>query len=246
MNEHQPNLTVFYHFLKRIFTRQLKPGDKLPPLRQLAKEMNIDQASMRIVLKQLESMNVLGIRRGDGVYVKDYMKSGGLDFLSAIFQYQQEHDEEMMVDEYLMDDVCSFWVAILPEIFHLASRRYSAGDIKVLIGILDQEQENVGDLPRLVDLEMEMQDRAADVANNIVTSLLFNTLRPIRRKVTELFILSYGEKEYIDCIIERKNMLKAQLAGTESDNRRSVEEYRNVLKRSAEAIRRSMVEERPS
>ena len=63
---------VVHSLLRRIFTRQLAPGTKLAPERQLAKDMDIDRTSLRVALKQLESMQVLDIRQGDGIYVRDY------------------------------------------------------------------------------------------------------------------------------------------------------------------------------
>jgi len=47
--------------------------------------MKVDRASLRIGLKHLELMNVLTIRQGDGIYVRDYMKGASIDFLRNPF-----------------------------------------------------------------------------------------------------------------------------------------------------------------
>ncbi|MCB0176501.1 MAG: FadR family transcriptional regulator, partial [Anaerolineae bacterium] len=49
--------------------KQLKPGDKLPPERELAAMMQVSRPSLREGLRALSMMNVLEIRQGDGTYV---------------------------------------------------------------------------------------------------------------------------------------------------------------------------------
>lgn len=55
--------------LSLIQEKQLKPGDKLPPERELAATMQVSRPSLREALRALSMMNVLEIRQGDGAYV---------------------------------------------------------------------------------------------------------------------------------------------------------------------------------
>jgi GntR family transcriptional repressor for pyruvate dehydrogenase complex len=64
---------------KDIFLGRLKPDIKLPTGKQLSEEMGIDRTSLRLGLKQPESMKVLSTRRGDGIYVNDYLKNAGVE-----------------------------------------------------------------------------------------------------------------------------------------------------------------------
>ncbi len=47
----------------------LKPGDKLPPERELVKLFGVSRVSIREALKSLRAMGLVRIRHGDGVYV---------------------------------------------------------------------------------------------------------------------------------------------------------------------------------
>ncbi|MCP4757212.1 MAG: FadR family transcriptional regulator [Proteobacteria bacterium] len=243
MGKNQPHLKAFNHLLKQIFNRQLKTSEKIPPVRKLSKELNVDVASIRIALKQLESMNLLDIRHGDGAYVKDYMKSGGVDLLSVVFNYQGEKEGETIVDEFLMDDICVFWDIILPEIFNFALKRFSAMERKDALQILDQQEENVGNLSRLVELELEFEDKIAEVTHNIFFSLLNNSLRPIRRKVNEMIILGTGQENYIKTNTFRKKMLKFGLSGSSSAGGVSPDEIRNLVSKGAEVVRETIRQE---
>ena len=49
--------------------RQLRPGDKLPPERELAAMMQVSRPSLREALRALMMMNVLEVRQGAGTFV---------------------------------------------------------------------------------------------------------------------------------------------------------------------------------
>jgi len=50
---------------------ELKPGDKLPPERQLCALFQVGRPSVREAIRTLSVMGFLDVRPGDGVYVKD-------------------------------------------------------------------------------------------------------------------------------------------------------------------------------
>ena len=65
--------------------KHLRPGDKLPPERELAAMMQVSRPSLREALQALSIMNVLEIRQGSGTYVTS-LESGLLsEQLSFVF-----------------------------------------------------------------------------------------------------------------------------------------------------------------
>src|SRR5512136_2323466 len=52
-----------------IAERQLRPGDKLPPERDLAATMQVSRPSLREALRALAMLNIVEIRQGSGTYV---------------------------------------------------------------------------------------------------------------------------------------------------------------------------------
>ena len=121
MEGFQAHERVMNILVRQIFSRQIKPGDKLPSERQLAKDIHVDRASLRIALKNLELMNVLSIRQGDGVYVRDYMKGASIDFLRMLFLQTDEPENEWLTDPYILDEIWEFWTFFLPEMLKLAA-----------------------------------------------------------------------------------------------------------------------------
>ena len=47
----------------------LKPGDRLPPEKELGEALGLSRSSLREAVKALEIIRVLDVRRGDGTYV---------------------------------------------------------------------------------------------------------------------------------------------------------------------------------
>lgn len=52
-----------------IVSGELRPGDRLPPEKELAERLGLSRSSMREAVKALEVIRVLDVRRGDGTYV---------------------------------------------------------------------------------------------------------------------------------------------------------------------------------
>ena len=64
-------MQVVDHFRHRIETGSLKPGDKIPPERELAEELGISRASLRAGIGYLAAMGVMKVRHGVGTFVAD-------------------------------------------------------------------------------------------------------------------------------------------------------------------------------
>jgi GntR family transcriptional repressor for pyruvate dehydrogenase complex len=72
---------------------KLKPGDRLPPERDLAKQLGISRASLRHGLRFLAAVGVLNSRRGSGTYIAHgplVLKSESLQMLADLHQFSYD------------------------------------------------------------------------------------------------------------------------------------------------------------
>lgn len=60
---------VAKRLLEMVRTKALKPGDQVPPERELATYMQVSRASLREALRGLQILGVLRMRQGGGIYV---------------------------------------------------------------------------------------------------------------------------------------------------------------------------------
>src|SRR5258705_5458091 len=72
----------------------LKPGDRLPPERELAKQLGISRPSLRLGLSSLISMGVLQSRQGAGTFIVDgppALDSEPLRLLAQLHGFSFDH-----------------------------------------------------------------------------------------------------------------------------------------------------------
>ncbi len=73
--------------LEEIEAGRLKPGDRLPPERDLAVTVGVSRASLRSGLRSLQAMGVMQARQGSGTYIvagPPRLGEGPLRFLAAL------------------------------------------------------------------------------------------------------------------------------------------------------------------
>jgi DNA-binding FadR family transcriptional regulator len=65
---------IIAYIQEHIEQNHLKEGDKLPSQAELARQMGVSVISVREAVKTLEARDMLTVRNGIGVFVKDYFK----------------------------------------------------------------------------------------------------------------------------------------------------------------------------
>ncbi len=78
---------VAEYVLGLIEAGRLKPGDRLPPERDLADQVGVSRASLRSGIRSLQAMGVMNARQGSGTYIvagPPRLGEGPLRFLAAL------------------------------------------------------------------------------------------------------------------------------------------------------------------
>lgn len=70
-----------------ILSGKLKIGEKLPPKRQLAEEMQVSRAVVNGGIADLQRMGFLIVKPRSGTYVADYRRRGTIETLLSIMKY---------------------------------------------------------------------------------------------------------------------------------------------------------------
>ncbi len=84
---------VVEHVRRLLEAGQLKPGDRLPPERDLATQMGVSRPSVRSGLRSLQTMGIVRSRQGSGTYIVDGPPQLGGDplrFLAALHGFTRE------------------------------------------------------------------------------------------------------------------------------------------------------------
>lgn len=216
--------------MSRIFTGELKPGQKLPTEKQLTRETGVDRTSLRVALKQLEGMQLLEIRQGDGIYVKDYLENAGLDFLRMLALAPREiNRDDVIFNEYVFEELSEFWENFLPQAILLASQKASPRDLKKMNDLLEQQLKHIDDENMTALLELESQELIARIANNMVLIFLFNSSRPLREKMLKFSLRQLSQKDLQEYAQVKIKLFKKFSNGMSEDLHILAREYQNVL-----------------
>lgn len=78
-----------------IVSGALRPGDRLPPEKELSERLGLSRNSMREAVKALEVIRVLDVRRGDGTYVTSLEPHLLLEAISFVVDL---HDDDSLLE----------------------------------------------------------------------------------------------------------------------------------------------------
>jgi len=112
-----------------ILAGDLRPGDRLPPEKELSESLGLSRSSLREAVKALEIIRVLDVRRGDGTYVTSLRPEVLLGALSFVADVQQDSSVlELLAVRRVLE----------PEAAALATARASADDAVRLRAMLHE------------------------------------------------------------------------------------------------------------
>ncbi len=102
-----PRSSVVHHIMEQIkdamASGALRRGDRLPPEPQLAEELHVSRASLREVLKVLESLGILETRRGAGTFIAKHPKQQVADSLLFLLLLEDGTEDQLVELRYVLE-----------------------------------------------------------------------------------------------------------------------------------------------
>lgn len=199
--------------LKYILGGGVSPGEKLPPERTLAKQLNVTRATLREALKKLEQLKLIGIHQGKGIIVEDFHKAS-IDLIFSLLVINGE------IDLKILENILEARELFGTDVARCAARRAEKKDIEQ-IEILMEKLVKTSDPGKLQQLDFEFFRLLAQASKNMVYILLMNTIKTIHDKHLNLFLpLSTN----IDTTLQQE-ILQAVIAGDEEKAARSAQTF---------------------
>jgi DNA-binding FadR family transcriptional regulator len=162
---------VFRRLCRDVLSGRYAPGERLPPQRELARELGVNMASVREGIKQLEQLGLVEVRHGDAMRVRDWRAAG----LGVLVHAIQRDDG---LDPSLMRAVFEARRLLLAEAARLAAERRTdeqAGLLESLarqVGGAASDQEAQG-------LDFAFFATLVEAAGNLVLVLIMNSIRDL-------------------------------------------------------------------
>ncbi|MBO1741850.1 FadR/GntR family transcriptional regulator [Leifsonia sp. TF02-11] len=149
-----------------IVSRELLPGSRLPPEKELAERLGLSRSSMREAVKALEVIRVLDVRRGDGTYVSSLEPRLLLEAISFVVDL---HDDSSLLELFSVRRVLESHAT------GLAAQRASDDDIARLTAEIDAVLPDA-EIEALVAHDSRFHTAIAELAGNGYLASLLESL----------------------------------------------------------------------
>jgi GntR family transcriptional regulator, transcriptional repressor for pyruvate dehydrogenase complex len=149
-----------------IAERQLCPGDKLPPERDLAAAMHVSRASLREALRALAMLNIVEIRQGSGTYVTSLKPELLVEQLDFVFALDDSTFAELLEARQLLE----------PGIAALAACRATGAELTQLTACVEQATASVDDPAAFLSADVRLHDIITAAAHNHIIARFMASL----------------------------------------------------------------------
>lgn len=164
-------------FMGLLLSGRLRPGDRLPPERELAARLRVSRPVVHDGLMALQARGVVHVVPRQGTVVQDVRRSGSLAFLEALFRFRGGH-----LDPGWLRDVQSVRCLIECAIVREAAFRRTPEDLRALQDLLDLEDRTD---PRCtedwVELDFRFHHGLAMTSGNRLFPMVINSFGPAWR-----------------------------------------------------------------
>ena len=153
----------------------LKPGDKLPPERELVEMFQVSRSSVRDAIRTLELMGLVEARQGEGTVVRDPSPGSTVNPLFAMLGRKRE----------LVGELLDVRKMIEPPLAARAAAHASAEEIAYLEDILRRQKEKVRRGELAIEEDSEFHYTIATAAKNSVVLKVLDVLMDLLRESRE-------------------------------------------------------------
>lgn len=168
-----------------ILSGKLKIGERLPPERQLAEQMQVSRAVVNGGLSQLEKCGFITVKPRSGTFVADYRKNGNIDTLVAIMKYRggkirNEEIRSILEVRHALDTL------ITKQTIETATNE-TIEKLSHQVAIMKD-----GSISETVEAAYAFQHEIALASNNTLVPLIFQSFRSTIIAMWERFCTIYG------------------------------------------------------
>ncbi|MGF3056233.1 FadR/GntR family transcriptional regulator [Microbacterium sp. YY-01] len=194
-----------------IVSGELRPGDRLPPEKELSERLGLSRNSMREAVKALEVIRVLDVRRGDGTYVTSLEPELLLEAITFVVDM---HDDVSMLELFAVRRMLE------SQATGLAAAHATDSDVAILRQEIDSVDPE-GSIDALVEHDLRFHREIVRLAGNgylasLVDSLSSQTVRArVWRGLTQQGAVEHTLSEHraiAEAIAEGDSVLAMALA----------------------------------
>jgi GntR family transcriptional repressor for pyruvate dehydrogenase complex len=149
--------------------KELKPGDKLPPERELAEMLGVSRPSLREALRALSIMKVVEVRQGDGTYVSALKTEDLVEHLEFVFMLDDSTTLQLFEARKIVETGNA----------SLAAGRISDEELAALHACLEKSERTVDDPEAFMQADIELHEIITHAARNPMLERFMASIRTL-------------------------------------------------------------------
>ena len=161
--------------LKMILHEDIKPGERLPSERDLAIRFETNRNTLREAIRNLQTLNVVAARQGDGLRVLDFRREGEINLLPFFLKHASGLDERIVVT----DDMLQFRRQLLTEVTGKIAQNGSSEKFDQMELLIEKQRHQKDDPEALVRTDLELLYFFVDAGDSLAFRWLFNTFAKV-------------------------------------------------------------------
>lgn len=172
----------------RILSGELRPGDRLPPERELAEQMGISRGSVNQGILDLERMGFLRVVPRKGTFVADYIKNATSLTIAAIMNY-----DSTLYDAELFRGFMELRILVERECVRLACLHMDEASRRVLDELTERIYAVEGE--ELTDALYRFHYTITQLSGNAAYTIVFQSFELLLRNMIEAHYSDRAELE---------------------------------------------------
>ena len=198
----------------QILSGELRPGDRLPPAKELCAKMGVSLTVVNAGVSELVTKGFLTVKPRHGTYVADWRENGSAETLMSVLRHNGGKLSQHDVRSY-----CESRVALDPFVAQLVIERASNEQLRAL-GACVEQARTAETTEALCIAATDFFQRVYQLSDNTILSLLYHSTVPPQRHMYARFIEKNGTE-----------LIKAHIQ----------EVYTLLCLRDTEAVRQALV-----
>ena len=166
---HRISKNIVEQIHSAILKGALKPGDRLPPEKELAEKFNVSKASLREAFRTLEALGLLEVRQGvtGGAFVREVdLETARNSVLNYIF-FQNPGFGEFTQLRALLE----------PQMAEIAARNFTQANLADLAKNLQETEAKLNAGAFFYDLDLDFHHQISAAADNLLICFVIDTLK---------------------------------------------------------------------
>lgn len=192
----------------------LQPGERLPPERELAQQLDVSRPSVREALQRLEASGLVETRHGGGTFVRDAFGESITDPLADLFQRHPEAVMDFVEFRHTLDGIVAYYAALrgTDEDRELLTQRFRA----------IEAAHSKDDFAEEAERDAEFHVAIAEASHNIVLlHVVRNLLEMLRRDIVFNRTLLYSRRDARDRLLEQHRAIYECLMNRDAEGART-------------------------